>query len=525
MCLELNLRFADPEHVSVYYDGNDSKSLDFKSPLDDKALEDIRWYLEVYATHYTSDVDDEAARRIEAKLLQWGEALFEAVFDSRAASRLFNEFQEYDEPGRLLTIDSDQPEILSLPWELLRDPEGTFLCHEDPRISIRRKLSGVGGGRKAFKLESKERLRLLFAVSRPSDAGFIDPRSDPTAVLQAIEKEAAGQVEAEFLRPATIDNLIERLEDRRRPAVDIIHFDGHGVFDRSGGLQARALKSDSLAATRDSGQGAENTGYLLFEDAEGKQALVSAEELGDMLHRKKVGLMVLSACQSAKVGGDEPMGSVAARLTHAGIPAVLAMTHSVLVSATRDLFGQFYKHLARGSGIGEALDNARRSLHLHPERGERQRGETRVTLKLQDWFLPALYQAGKDRPLLTPHPGPLPEGARESQGKGNNLPAIQEAGFFGRSRELWKIERAFVQGRSVTPFPASADRARAIWRSRPGAGCRKPACSGKSVSSITPLFRGWTRSAWRSARWRRCSTQICSTPMPPRKPCGKLRPC
>jgi len=31
------------------------------------------------------------------------------------------------------------------------------------------------------------RLHLLFVVSRPRDAGFIDPRTDPQAVLDALE--------------------------------------------------------------------------------------------------------------------------------------------------------------------------------------------------------------------------------------------------------------------------------------------------------------------------------------------------
>src|SRR5262245_19058133 len=85
-----------------------------------------------------------------------------------------------------------------------------------------------------------------------------------------------------------------------------------------------------------------NQGYLLFEEEDGSEALISANLLGDLLHRQRIGLVVLSACQSASVGGDDPMGSVAARLIGAGIPAVLAMTHSVLVSTTRALFGHFY---------------------------------------------------------------------------------------------------------------------------------------------------------------------------------------
>ena len=39
------------------------------------------------------------------------------------------------------------------------------------------------------------------------------------------------------------------------------------------------------------------------------------------------------------------MGCVAARLTHAGIPTVLAMTYSVLVITARQLFAKFYENL------------------------------------------------------------------------------------------------------------------------------------------------------------------------------------
>jgi tetratricopeptide (TPR) repeat protein len=159
------------------------------------------------------------------------------------------------------------------------------------------------------------------------------------------------------------------------------------------------------------------------------------------LHRKKVGLTVLSACQSATVGGEDPMGSVAARLTHAGLPSVLAMTHSVLVTTTRALFGYFYRELARGETIGTALDNARTQLYARPERGVRQRAEGQIGLNLQDWFLPALYQPGVDTGLLTETPADGP-----SEAAASDLPGLQESGFYGRRRELWDIERWFVGG-------------------------------------------------------------------------------
>ena len=484
MSLELNLRFPDPTQVIVKFDEAESDRLTFVSPLTARDLDDLRWYLEVYAAQYTADVDDDRAHRIATNFKRWGNQLFEAVFGDRTTQRLFNDFQDSDEPGRLITISASHPTILRLPWELLRDPAGTYLVHEHPRISVRRRLAGAGGGRRALRVRPKAQIHVLFVVSRPTNAGFINPRSEAQAVLNALEAHAAGRVTVEFLRPATLDGLVQRLEATHLPAVDVLHFDGHGVYDADGRHREDAKLSNPFMLTKGSRKEAQDIGYLLFENATGETDLISAETLGDMLHRQKIGLVILSACQSAAVGNGKPtddadnadnadpetdadietekdapgvMGSLAARLTHAGIPAVLAMTHSVLVTTTRELFGQFYQNLVQGQGMGAALDNARRHLYRHPDRGTRLRGQQEtVTLKLQDWFLPALYQAGADTPLLTATaadttptatPNDDRQGARLCAPTGAcNLPDLQEAGFWGRNRELWLIERAFVHG-------------------------------------------------------------------------------
>lgn len=457
MSLELNLRFPDSNCVIVKLEDDESSRLDFRAPLTAADHGDIRWYLEVYSAQYTTEVDDERAERIEQKLETWGDALFEAVFGDRATQRLLNSFQDSDEPGRLITISARHPDILGLPWELLRDPKGTYFVHDNPYISVRRRFAGAGGGRSAFRFAPKERARVLFVISRPSDVGFIDPRGEAQGVMSAIAHEA--RIAVEFLRPATLNALRERLRDTRLPTIDIVHFDGHGVYDADGRHWEDAKLGGQMLTKKTRAEAAD-TGYLLFETDEGETALVSADELGDLLNRQKIGLIVLSACQSAMVsrgkGGqsdddeavDDAIGSVAARLTHAGIPTVLAMTYSVLVSTTQQLFEQFYKNLSRGLGMGESLDDARQHLFFNRERGERQRGQGRVTLKLQDWFLPALYQAGADTPLLSA--ASASDGTTASEGDGSagfgNLPRLQEAGFFGRSRELWEIERAFVRG-------------------------------------------------------------------------------
>lgn len=458
MPIELNLRFPDAEQVEVWLGSTDSGRLPFANPFTARDRQDLTWYVETYGAHSLGDPDDTEAARIRALLPVWGKRLFDAVFEPAAARELFFELRRDESETRLLTITAEHPAILALPWELLHETGGgeVFLFLENPRISIRRKVAGATRGRQVFPLVAKDKLHLLFVVSRPEGASFLDPRADPGAVLDALDDHAPGRVSWEFLRPPTLDALVARLEDRNLPSVNVLHFDGHGVFDAEGGLPERVAERQGARAAGASellragvastaGEHPPNTGYLLFENQESGLDLVSAEKLGANLHRHHVPLVVLSACQSAKVGdddpGERPMGSVAARLTATGIPAVLAMIHNVLVPTTRALFGELYKELARQKNLGEALDNARRYLLNHPEKYQVQRGPERVWLKLHDWFLPALYQGGADGPLLTPLAAPSAPSPRVS-----NLPPAPESGFFGRRRELWQIERFFATG-------------------------------------------------------------------------------
>lgn len=465
---ELVLRFPGPTQVSVAYDGNDSGQFAFTNPVTEKDRSDIRWYVETYGAQSLADPDDDEARRIQARLPEIGKALFNAVFaDHRAAGRLFDRYQDADGEHRVLTIDTESAAILSLPWELLHDPTGVYLFRERPHISVRRRISGATGGRSPFPLKPKRQLHLLFVVSRPEGAGFIDPRTDPRAVLDALETHAPGRVTWEFLRPATLNALHERLTDDTRPPVDILHFDGHGVFrqvsekdaEQDPGRFGRSIQSEIQRERQARGEPQSDApvgiGFLLFERDDGENHLISAQDLGENLFRAKVGLVVLSACQTAALDQEgDPMASVAGRLTATGIPAILAMTHSVLVATTTALFGHFYKSLARGRGIAGALDDARAWLANNPEKFEVRRGDRRRMLELQDWFLPALFHAGADAPLLTPlvTEEPAPAAAPPHT---HNLRPAHEAGFFGRCRELWQIERwlaAETRRLSITGF-------------------------------------------------------------------------
>jgi len=462
MAIELNLRFPDADSVIVRLGAEDdgTRRIPFLNPLTEKDSRELRWYVEAYGAYSLGDPDDQGARRIAYRLPELGMALFRAVFDDREAASRIREFQDSENEGsRLLTISAEHPSVLTLPWELLHDPAtgGGYLFMENPRISIRRRVAGAAHGRRSFKTEAKEVLRLLFIVSRPAEFNFIDPRGDAQAVLDATDQQAPGRVQCEFLRPPTLQALVERLEDTTRPPIDIVHFDGHGLFTRAGELpETSAIERASFGEQEDRYRDARfdyttraGIGYLLFENEDGTTHHVSAEQLGANLHRHRVALVILSACRSAMISDHKekngaevrPMGTVAARLTATGIPSVIAMTYSVLVPTTRMLFGKFYEELARHKGVGEALDNARRYLANHPVKYEVQRGAERVPLRLYDWFLPALYQPGVDGPLLRDLGPATTDSVVPPR---SNLRDAPKAGFFGRRREIWNIERWFA---------------------------------------------------------------------------------
>jgi len=452
MSMELNLNFHDPQHftVSLISDNKreETKLLGFTSPISDKGQEHIRWYLEEYVTQYSADIDSDTAQKIDKQLPVLGKALFNKVFSSKAAHRLFKKFKENKTQGRLLTITAAYPAILSLPWELLYYParKGHFLIDESPPISIRRRMRGAGD--QSFSINPKSQAHILFIVSRPSNADAINPHADAQAILDGLDKCLAERMTVEFLLTPTLSNLQKRLENKALPHVDIVHFNGHCLFDEVGhlGNEARtALNIQSEVLKRDAAaiEIGKNTGYLLFENNNGESHFVPAQLFANMLNRHQVPLLILSAYHGTSVDNHKNRDNLVAQLAAMGIPFVLAMRYSMLIPATRKFFKAFYEALAQGQTIGTAFDMARFVLYQETIRRETSlQVQERVNIHLQDWFLPVLYQQVPDSPLLLSPNGECYLGTLPLH---NNLPK-QTGEFVGRCNELWHIERQFMRG-------------------------------------------------------------------------------
>jgi len=410
--------------------GQESDAFPLVPPLTAADTSDLRWYLETYY-QFTGPGDIVRAQGIERKMEGWGRAMFDAVFGPGEAREVYRNLM--DAEPRLLTIGATDPDILAQPWEMMRDRRGPLAFQG---VTIRRQLQGSG---KTRRYDLGLPLRVLLIVSRPADAGFIDPRNSIAPLLDAIqtlevlqstpERSGVGEtsrVSVDFCDPPTLPRLEEMISAARqaKQPYHIVHFDGHGAY---------------LPLT--------GVGALAFEDDEAKAHLVPGRDLGDMLSRLDVPLVILEACRSSSLSDRPVFGSVAPALLQSGVGSVVAFSHSVHVEAARILVERFYRELCKGLTVGHALEEARSALHANRKRWLRL-GPDAPTVDLQDWFIPQLYQVGSDPVLVSGQAmsdrRPQTVDRRSTlHAQLSTFPPPPMYHFHGRAMELLELERAF----------------------------------------------------------------------------------
>jgi tetratricopeptide (TPR) repeat protein len=426
----------------------ESRGFLFTAPLGPIEADDLRWYLEEYY-RWPTTFFTERARRIEEQIPQWGRQLYDAATAAKSARTLLGDWQRATGDierrfsifvdSRVVEGSSEDEEtaaneaasaLLALPWELMHDERG-FLFQGNNPIRVRRCLPKE---RTEKAVPSSVPIRILLVSPRPEDerASYIDHRISARPLVEAVD--SLGELAVlTLLDPPTLPALREALSraSKANQPFDVIHFDGHGVYDRQRGL-----------------------GALCFEDPndtdkpEGRAStLIDAEELGGLVKEHRIPLVFLEACQTAAEA--EPAASVAARLLDEGVSSVVAMTHSVLVETARRFVTAFYSDLAEGKRIGSAMLAGQRALYDDDFRFHVMgAGE----LRLKDWFVPVLYQEESDPRLITQLPAKevrrLHERRRRlSLGKLAEQIDKMKHSFVGRSRDLLKLERMLANSK------------------------------------------------------------------------------
>lgn len=451
----------------------------FVAPLGPIEAEDLRWYLEGYAvwpSHYFRD----RARKVEANLVKWGQLLHEAALPVAHAANVMQAWARIDaHAGRRFSVhvdsalEADAPEaealaakeaatiLLGLPWELLHDGKA-FLFQGAKPTRVRRRLPGT----EAFDMPVVATpIRILLVTARPEDdaCGYIDHRVSALPLVEAMEA-LPGLVKIHVLDPPTLPALrdeLDRAREQKRP-YHVVHFDGHGVYDRRVGLGGLCFEHP------------QDTGQL----EKRRHATVFTDELGPLLRDHRIPLVFLEACQTAQA--EQASESVASELLKVGVASVVAMSHSVLVETARRFVATFYRALAAGKRVGDAMLAGQRALKDDTFRGRIfGAGEFR----LEDWFVPVLFQEKDDPQLfkMAPAKQTVADFQKQLAARLGELPKEPETGFVGRSRELLALQRLLF-----SPLPSGE---RSGVRGRPYAVIRGQGGEGKTA--LVAEFARW----------------------------------
>ncbi len=411
----------------------------FVAPLGPLEVDDLRWYLEKYAI-WPSDVFRPRARQVEDNLVAWGRRLHDAAMPAGPTDNVLRAWARTDGLGRRrFSVHVDpRPQVgapeadaamareaatllLGLPWELLHDGDG-FLFQGARPTRVRRRLPNT---RDLDLAVVATPIRILLICARPEDdaCGYIDHRASALPLVDAME-QLPGLVQLRILAPATLPALREELDRARREGepYHVLHFDGHGVYDRRVGLGGLCFEHSDDAARM-----------------EGRRhQTIFTDQLGSLLRDHRIPLVYLDACQTAQA--EQASESVAAEMLQRGVASVVAMSHSVLVETARRFVTAFYAALARGDRVGDAMLEGQRQLEDDSLRGRIfGAGE----LRLEDWFVPVLFQEEDDPQLFQQTPAKQTQADFQAglQNRLGELPPPPSTGFIGRSRDLLALER------------------------------------------------------------------------------------
>jgi len=421
-------------------------------PLGPVETEELSWYLEKYPV-WPSPYFRDRARNVEKNLLKWGQLLHEAAMPLTQTSNVMNAWAKIgSHVGRRFSVHVDAAleagapeteakiaheaatELLQVPWELLHDGD-SYLFQGAMPTRVRRRLPNT----QVLDLSVVATpIRILVVTARPEDesCSYLDHRASALPLVEAMEA-LPGLVEIHVLNPPTLPVLREELDRAREAAkpYHVVHFDGHGIYDKRIGLGGLCFEHpddvDKLEKRRH---------ITIFT----KDSVESGIGLGPLLRGHRIPLIFLDACQSSRSNGASE--SVASELLKVGVASVVAMSHSVLVETTSRFVECFYSALAQGKRVADAMLAAQRRLKDDTSRGRTFGAQE---LRLEDWFVPVLFQEKNDPQLFTATSSMQ---VREDfqaalTARLGDLPQTPATGFIGRSRELLALQRLLLRER------------------------------------------------------------------------------
>ena len=274
--------------------------------------------------HYFNErIGELKAREEELEIV--GKALYNLVFREDLGAKFQAWYQDLTQGERFrLRLDIQAPELISIPWELLRDDQ-QFLARRG--VSI---VRFIGNARKDdVNLDSGMKV-LIVSASPQNDSFNEDEYVQP---VKALFKKH--RINPDFLtgKDATREGLHKILENK----YDLFHFVGHGSFEK-------------------------DKGKVWLVDQQGNPDSIRGNDLSDWLWDSGVKFAFFCSCQTGTTSQENTFNGVAYSLVGRGIPAVVAMQYNFPQEEARTFVESFYNKLLRSESIDEAMRFARNSL-------------------------------------------------------------------------------------------------------------------------------------------------------------------
>jgi CHAT domain-containing protein len=318
--------------------------------------------------------------------LEIGTELFRSVFQGQVRTLLDKsrgQLEVSPNLGLRLKIkldpsDAETGALADLPWELLCDGETEDFFALSRQTSLVRYLDVP---RSSQPIPFTPPLKILAVGASPRSLPPLDLEAEVRG-LEELNRSASGVVDVQFLTHASAGTVREALSG---DTFNVLHFMGHGTFDRASG-----------------------EGMLAFEGAGGALDLVSGKAFATKLRDlRSLGVVMLNACNTARAGhqeGTSPFRGVATALVLGGVPAVVAMQRPISDRAAIGFSTAFYRHLARGDAVDVALTEGRQAIHSAKPEGF-------------EWATPVLFlripegnvfvAKPAERPVEVPLPAPV----------------------------------------------------------------------------------------------------------------------
>jgi tetratricopeptide (TPR) repeat protein len=286
------------------------------------------------------------------------------------------------------------PELQSLRWEALRDPQSGRVLACEGDLLLSRYLSG--DDYTPLALRPKSALKALVAVAAPTDA-------EAYGLAPIVAEDETARIVAALaeLRPTIIAATWAGLSAALREGYDIVYLVAHGMI-----------------------QGGQPWLYLV--DDQGNADRRRGGALADLLRSLKQRgprVLVLASCESAGDGYADTLAALGPLLAQAGIPAVLAMQGSLSIATNERFAPVLFRELLRDGSIDQAVNAARMAVADRP-----------------DWWMPVQYTRLRNGMIWQDTPAPV---AATAQARVRQLRA-PVADFVGRVPEIAALNAALT---------------------------------------------------------------------------------